>query len=51
MTAKIKLKEPENKIEKMPRRIKQKDKRMGAGGTMKQWNTFKYYIFRFSLGG
>lgn len=34
MTAKIKLKEPENKIEKMPRRIKQKDKRMGAGGTM-----------------
>ena len=34
MTAKIKLKESETKIEEMPRRIKQEDKRMGVGGAM-----------------
>lgn len=31
MTAKIKLKEPENKIEEMPRRIKQKRQKNGGG--------------------
>lgn len=34
MTARIKLKESEDKIEEMPRTTKQKDKRMGAGGAM-----------------